>query len=162
MSGNQLVGRQEVERKLAAAIKELVQEDKSLIGSDVNERSISHKLAEYLQKQFTDWKVDCEYNRYGHMVKKLILPSKTDTSDIHARTVYPDIIVHHRGPMGENLLVIEMKKESNPEGPDYDKTKLRAFMDELDYQYAVTILCCETESPEPYKVSWLMPSASQT
>ena len=55
--------RQEVEAIVVASLRELLQDDASLLQYDVSERAITHKLAEYLQYRFGDYHVDCEYNR---------------------------------------------------------------------------------------------------
>jgi hypothetical protein len=52
-----------VERKVKCSINKLMEFDDFLLEKDVNERSITHKLAEYMQQEFKDWDVDCEYNR---------------------------------------------------------------------------------------------------
>ncbi len=56
--------------------------------------------------------------------------------DTDARTVSPDIIVHHRGTP-DNLLVIEVKKSRNREPDNRDEQKLKAFKEELHYRYAL-------------------------
>jgi hypothetical protein len=72
--------------------------------------------------------VDCEYNRNHDEPKRLELPVEPSRSDdTNAKSVFPDIIVHHRNTQ-DNLLVIEVKKSTNPDGGDFDKAKLRAFL----------------------------------
>jgi hypothetical protein len=108
---------EQVLEKIKIAIDFLLRLDAYLFETDVNERSISHKFATYLQNEFKGWDVDCEYNRDRHDPKILNLPNiyslEVWPDDVQAKTVYPDIIVHRRG-MEENLLVIEIKKTSNP------------------------------------------------
>jgi hypothetical protein len=137
-----------VGERLTRALDRLLREDLFLLQSDVNERSISHKLAEYLQLEFSGWHVDCEYNRQGHDPKRLDLKVHwTSTDDPQARTVYPDIIVHHRNS-DENLLVIEIKKSTNPDRGDFDREKLAAFISQLGYRYgAFIVIGTNTESP---------------
>jgi hypothetical protein len=111
-----------------------------LFETDVNERSISHKFASYLQEEFEGWDVDCEYNR-DHDDPKLLKLLKVSTlgvkpDDVQARTVYPDIIVHHRGTE-DNLLVIEIKKTSNQLSNDFDIQKLEEYKRQLGYIYAL-------------------------
>jgi len=121
------------------ALNILLKNDLWLLQSDANERSISHKLAEYLQQEFQDWNVDCEYNRDGLDPKALVFPSEQPTADDeHAKTVFPDIIVHHRNTL-DNLLVIEMKKSSNPTSPDFDRQKLKAFVKQKGYRLGLFI-----------------------
>jgi hypothetical protein len=94
------------------SIESFLTHESNLLCIDVNERSITHKIAEYLQYNFKEWNVDCEYNRLGDKVKTLPKPIKTNSNDTDAKTIFPDIIVHKRGK-NENLLVIEVKKVGN-------------------------------------------------
>jgi hypothetical protein len=100
---------------------------------------MTHKYAMYVEPEFPDYDVDCEYNRKGSLPKKLHIQgaetSKLDDDD--ATTVFPDIIVHHRGePL--NLLVIEAKKRDGDNTRDRDK--LHAFLSEGDYRYQFGVL----------------------
>jgi len=107
------------------AIEKLMVNDAELLDINVNERSVSHKLAEYLQQEFTGWNVDCEYNRKMRNLKTLNVSYEGVTDqDTVAKTVFPDIIVHHR-QTDDNLLVIEMKKEGMD--TNKDEAKLKAF-----------------------------------
>lgn len=145
-----------IARKVHKALQILMERDIALIRDDANERSISHKLAEYLQQQFKQWHVDCEYNRDGFGPKRLNLNvTATSSDDTHARTVFPDIIVHKRKTRA-NLLVIEVKKASSPVRNNFDLMKLRAFKRQLRYPYAVSILFTGPEANKPpYKDVWL-------
>jgi hypothetical protein len=130
----------EIIEKLNLAISILFKNDSYLLDVDANERSISHKLGVYLQDIFKDWDVDCEYNRIFDFEKRVDLPRKYDVSnwDTEATTVYPDIIVHHRGT-DENLLVIEMKKNALNKPDEFDSLKLKEFKKQLGYQFAVAL-----------------------
>src|SRR5690348_12399807 len=93
---------EELQQKVKAAIERLLNQDAYLLEHDVNERSISHKLATYLQIEIGDeWDVDCEYNRDHDDAKRLgSLSAYSESvviSDTSAKTVFPDIIIHHRG-----------------------------------------------------------------
>lgn len=138
------------------AIGILLKRDLFMLQANVNERSITHKLAEYLQGQLPEWTVDIEYNRDGHESKTLNLPVKNDvqSNDVHARTVFPDIVVHHRNT-NENLLVIEVKKSSNPEGGEWDQRKLAEYKRQLGYLHAASI-CFEVGGAAPgLRIDWL-------
>lgn len=88
-------------------------------------------------RAFHDWHVDCEYNREGHDPKTLAFSAEVASpDDTEGNTVYPDIIVHHRGEQ-DNLLVVEAKKMGNHRGDDHDFRKLIAFRRQLKYRYAV-------------------------
>jgi hypothetical protein len=140
--------------RLPKALNQLVQEEPELFVFGVNERSMTHKLAEYLQPLFPGWHVDCEYNRKGHdNTKTLHLPIEgTKTDDTEARTVFPDIIVHRRGGP-ENLLVVEVKKSTN-RAHQFDLQKLEAFVEQLGYQYAAFVELIVGEEPD-YKLRWI-------
>ena len=58
------------------AITELIKSDEYLLKSNLNERTITHKLAEILQELLPEYNVDCEYN------KNLTLPKTLDFNDI--------------------------------------------------------------------------------
>ncbi len=45
------------------SINRVIGQDSVLFTNDVSELSISHKLAEYIQPRFSEYNVDCEYNR---------------------------------------------------------------------------------------------------
>jgi hypothetical protein len=92
-----------------SVLHEFLRESQDLLEVGINERTLTHKLAELLQLRFKRWHVDCEYNRLGDAQKTLPPAESTDTSDTQGRTIYPDIIIHKRRTP-ENLLVIEVKK----------------------------------------------------
>jgi len=111
---------------------------------------MTHKLAEYLQKYFQDYNVDCEYNRMmkdkDYITKTLDLRIDNITSDdLKQTTVFPDIIIHRRVNDKSNLLVIEVKKKCNNGAKNFDFKKLKAFTLklklklelELNYKYGV-------------------------
>lgn len=108
---------------------------------------MTHKYAEHLQKEFTDWNVDCEYNRNGKATKELRFSlGKVPSDDLHAQTVYPDIIVHCRGKQ-LNLLVIEAKKLGNNTGKD--REKLEAFRSDEQYRYQFSALLVFVTGEQP-------------
>jgi hypothetical protein len=125
---------------LRKGLEKLEKRDPILLRVDVNERSLTHKLAEYIEKEFPGYDVDCEYNRNDDQLKQLHLPSdrRVRINDIRAKTVFPDIIVHRRDT-DENILVIEVKKINSPKGKAFDLMKLHAFKNELGYKHAVFV-----------------------
>ena len=111
--------------KVGNALREFFREDIDLLCLDAHEISITHKLAEHLQRQFEGLKVDCEYNRLGDDPKELPDNSKRR----------PDIVVHKRGCKGSNTLVVEVKKSNSDDQSD-DDYKLREFTrDSGCYEY---------------------------
>jgi|WetSurMetagenome_2_1015567.scaffolds.fasta_scaffold273944_2 hypothetical protein len=132
-----------VRSKVEGALKRLLKEDAVLIGGNVNERSITHRLAICLQPEFVGWNVDAEYNRNLGDIKRLRLnPPQPTAEDNDAVTVYPDVIVHRRNTT-ENLLVVEVKKARGGD-IDFDIRKLRAFTDQspagLGYIWGVHVV----------------------
>ena len=131
---------EEVQDRVNRSIYELYERDYDLIKLDVNERSITHKLGEYLQQQFPDWNVDCEYNRKGKATKEIREEIGTvQSDDTEGRTIYPDIIVHLRNA-DNNLLVIEAKKNVK-HIDDIDRIKIEYLIecDDFNYQYGCWI-----------------------
>jgi hypothetical protein len=125
-------------QRVESAMQEFDASDRYLLEHDVNERTISTCLAHHLQSKFDEWNVDCEYNRVGDTPKRLQVPRDGACwDDTSARTVFPDIIVHQRGPDGPNLLVLELKKA----GLDatFDLQKLKAYKTDLGYEYAAFV-----------------------
>lgn len=139
-----------VKEKVNTAIQIFLKNDLELLEINVNERSISHKMAEYLQSLFPEWHVDCEYNRMknhemseDYITKTLNLPIEDlKSNDTEAKTVFPDIIIHNRRNTDDNLLAIEIKKSlnSSDEARKHDFNKLKAFKYQLNYKYCLFLL----------------------
>lgn len=131
----------EVLARVSRAAERLVREDLDLLVLDANERTLTHRLAVYLEAEFEGWHVDCEYNRDRHDPKVLHLPVDVNVTsdDTNARTVFPDVIVHRRNTQ-ENLLVIEARK-SSARGRGIDqRLKLRAYVEQLGYENAMFVV----------------------
>lgn len=129
--------RRSIDAKVRNAVQESLKRHWKLLELDVNERSVTHKVAETLQTKFSEFDVDCEYNRDGHDPKDIDIPIKVGevyTNETKATTVYPDIILHKRDSKA-NVAVIEAKKNTNPDF-ETDIIKLEAFQSTLHY-----ILC---------------------
>jgi len=129
-----------IPKAVLCAIVKLLKFDHYLLKNDINERTISHKLACYLSDELPpDWDIDSEYNRNHDNVKRLNLNVERVTkNDTSGKTVFPDIIVHKRDT-DENLLVIEIKKNANIEGKRRDLNKINSFIEELKYEYGLFI-----------------------
>ncbi len=133
-----------IEGIVKCSLQKLRRLDKHLLEINVNERTITHKLAEYLKELVPEFNVDCEYNRFEHneiddLVKRLDLPQKNVSwDDTEAKTVFPDIIVHKRGSQDFNLLVIEVKKFPSSISGKVDRNKLKAFTkDPYNYKFGL-------------------------
>lgn len=125
------ISNMDIKKNIRIALDLLFKNDAFLLKESVHERSIAHKLAEYLQQQFLDWHVDCEYNKHGISTKKL--PRECD--DKHKGCVYPDINIHHRNA-DNNLIVFEIKPRKSDSVNECDHVKLVEFTKpDGDYQY---------------------------
>jgi len=129
-----------------------------------SERAIAHRLAFYLESElrevgmvgdFGPISVDCEYNRHlmdgkalatgvqervwGIVKKARHAELEADDDGFYVFSIAPDILVHQRKTDANNLLVIEVKKRSNPETEEYDLLKLELFTkskaDKMGYAY---------------------------
>lgn len=145
MIPNQLAAR------LNSAINSLYLRDAFLLEHNVAERCIVSKLAGYMTPLFRRHDVDVEYNRRGvrpsdaktlpgfdllkcSAVQKALDKGKKDIN------VFPDIIVHRRGVrFKSNLLVVEVKRQSNSEPRACDDAKIRAMMQKYRYRFGVFI-----------------------
>ena len=114
-----------------------IKSEKFLLENELNERTIAYKLAKYLEKEYSEYDVDCEYNRMPKdffdrdYVKKSLPIDKSNKKIVvggsKREPVFPDIIVHKRGTNKLNFLVIELKKKANNSSKDIDFLKLKAF-----------------------------------
>lgn len=128
-----------VGNKVFQALSRFLEQDFGLLEIDANERTLTHRVAIYLQDLFPDMDVDCEYNRDDHDPKEMFLPGGDgDAYDTDAQTVYPDIIVHRRKTR-DNLLVMEFKKTSSRVDDRKDFLKLHEYKRQLNYQYAIFV-----------------------
>jgi hypothetical protein len=129
------------------ALATLIERDAQLLALDVHERTITAKLAEYVQELLPQWHVDPEYNRIRGLLKQVQI-------DGEWKIVVPDIIAHRRNS-GDNLLVLEAKKVGNP-AAEADRRKLIALKEQQHYQYAVFLqLRTGPENPGIESVEWL-------
>jgi hypothetical protein len=117
----------ELER-VVSALGEFYARETYLLEKDLGERTLTHRLAVYLESRFAGWDVDCDYNRLGERRLRLPKGSIVSTDDDIGKSVYPDIVVHRR-MVPENLLAIEVRKAANHQPPDHDRHKLRAMTD---------------------------------
>lgn len=126
-----------------------------MLGRDASERSIMFRVGRYLAPEVEErwpgelW-VDLEYNRMGEgkIAKTLVgLPdtgsdSAMERAAAQKRSVLPDLIIHDRAgtTMAHNILVVEAKKHpASQKAVGFDLKKLRAYKQQLEYQYAVYV-----------------------
>lgn len=114
--------------KMIAALRDFYAHEAFLFEKDIGERAITHRFAVYLERQFSGWAVDCNYDRLGE--RTLHLPHGTiiSTDDHLGKSIYPDVVVHQR-EIPNNLLAVEIRKVSNHTPLDHDQHKLMALTD---------------------------------
>jgi hypothetical protein len=114
--------------KVVAALELFYARETHLFEKDLGERTLTHRLAVHLESQFAGWETDCDYSRLGERTLRLPRGSIVSTDDHIGKSIFPDIVVHQRA-IPNNLLAIEVRKQSNHQPPEHDQQKLRALTD---------------------------------
>jgi hypothetical protein len=126
--------------KIVSALSDFYARESQLFEKDLGERTFAHRLAVHVEKQFGGWDVDCDYNRLGERTLRLPTATIISTDDGNGKSVFPDIVVHHRA-IPENLLAIEVRKATNHLAPEHDQHKLRGLTDpHLWFAYQIGVL----------------------
>ena len=126
--------------KVVTALKELYAREALLFEQDLGERTLTHRLAVHVERQFPDFEVDCDFDRLGPRTLNLPRGSIVSTDDHLGKSIYPDIVVHQR-EIPNNLLAIEVRKASNHQPIEHDHQKLRALTDpHLWFAYWIGLL----------------------
>lgn len=126
--------------KLSNSIERLFVEDYFLIKDNDHEISLTHKLSCYLQEEFNEWDVDCEFNRMNSGEKRI-------PKELNNNKIRPDVIIHKRGK-DINLLVVEFKKNSSRLEKYSDICKIINIMKDskLNYDFGVFINIITSDS----------------
>lgn len=128
-----------IQGNLFEVFKDFFEGENYLLKNNLNERTISHTLGCYLAIKFDAWDVDCEYNRNHDDIKRLdFTVEQVQSNDTTGKTVFPDIIVH-KCSTDDNLLVIEIKKNSSNSDREKDLFKIGKFIEQLGYRYGLFI-----------------------
>ena len=126
--------------KVVSSLRDFYARETQLFEKDLGERTFNHRLAVHVEKQFDGWDVDCDYNRLGERMLRLPRGTIISTDDGNGKSVFPDIVVHHRA-VPENLLAIEVRKATNHQPPEHDQHKLRGLTDpHLWFAYQIGVL----------------------
>jgi hypothetical protein len=134
-----LAGTQSELNKVIAALSEFYAREAFLLARDLGERTLTHRLAVHLERQYPGWSVDCDYNRLGERTLRLPHGTIVSTDDHLGKSIYPDIVVHRR-EVPNNLFAVEVRKTTNQQPPEHDRHKLRALTDpHLWFAYAIGI-----------------------
>jgi hypothetical protein len=126
--------------KVVAALGELYARETYLLDKDVGERALTHRLAVHIERQFSGWDVDCEFDRLGERTLRLPRGTIVSTDEHLAKSIFPDIVVHQRD-IPNNLLAIELRKAANHQPIEHDLKKLVALTDpHLWFAYWIGVL----------------------
>jgi hypothetical protein len=133
--------------KVVTALVEFYAAETYLLERDLGERTLTHRLAVYVEKQFPSWQVDCNYDRLGERMLRMPRGTIISTDDHLGKSVYPDIVVHRR-EIPNNLLAIEVRKAANHQPVEHDQHKLAALTDPhvwFAYWIGVLLTLAKTE-----------------
>lgn len=147
------MNKSDIQILIETALNELYNRDSELLAEvyDINERTVSHRLALYLENllSHTGYDVDVEYNRMreyydgdgvGNLMGKQL---NWEESGEGSSYVYPNIIVHKRDSE-DNLLEIEIKMAWKNRKKDFDYVKINEYINQLGYKFGVYIELNET------------------
>ena len=126
--------------KVVTALHDFYAHEGFLFEKDVGERTLTHRFAVHLEKHFSGWSIDCNYDRLGERTLQLPHGSIISTDDHLGKSIYPDVVVHQR-EIPNNLLAIEIRKATNHTSLEHDQHKLRALTDpHIWFAYATGVL----------------------
>jgi hypothetical protein len=126
--------------RLLGALREFYAHETFLLEKDAGERALTHRLAVHVEKQFSGWEVDCEFDRLGDRTLRLPRGTIVSTDDHLGKSIYPDIVVHQRD-IPNNLLAVEVRKATNHQPLEHDQHKLRGLTDpHLWFAYWIGVL----------------------
>lgn len=159
----EIITQEKLKNILEEALIKLYTKDSYLLEHNCQERSITHKLAEYLQVLLPNYNVDCEYNldidndnkRKQWISENVVKEIRNEIEEIKnslkkdnwnlseeieklCKSFYPDIIVHKRGSNKYNMLVIEAKKGNANVNLDIEKLKALTKQEgAIHYRYSL-------------------------
>lgn len=153
-----------VEECVRQAVDDTYREERQLFNKKLpHERSIVFHIARRLADTVAEHGlvVDVEYDQAGDLANR----TKKRRIEWHGtgnacgacteRDVYPDIIVHDRGPDGRNVLVIEVKKKgASADRHERDYKKLRFFLTDETYTYSHALFIVVSDD-EPPTLEWI-------
>lgn len=117
------------------SVKLIFENDFVLLKNNTHEQDISHRFAHYMENSLNNYlwfrqsqlSVDVEYNR-----------DIADTKTIDNENCRPDIIIHERLTHKNNVIVIEIKKDSEYDRVDFERLKkFTKISEENPYKYQI-------------------------
>lgn len=127
--------------KVESAIASFLEHDSNSLVRRLNEVNFSVNLAFHLKLEFKDYDLDAEYvgdaekpndRKALTIARNRIKQVNREISEDDLYKIRPDIIIHKRGTNDNNLVAIEVKKDTHPKHEkDYDLIKLEHLT--IDY-----------------------------
>lgn len=154
-------------QNLDAGISLLLERESDNLERGLNELNISTHLAYYLKPYFSDFDVDPEYNgdidkpndkKALDIAKNRILEVGRQANINNNYKISPDIIIHKRRTNENNLVVIEVKKDTHPQTyKDYDLIKLEHLTidylgNHYNYRLGVALVFGTKENTGKYEI----------
>lgn len=154
-------------QNLDAGISLLLEKESDNLRRGLNELNISTHLAYYLKPYFSDFDVDPEYNgdidkpndrKALNIAKNRILKVGRQININNNYKISPDIIIHKRRTNENNLVVIEVKKDTHPQVyKDYDLIKLEHLTidylgNHYNYRLGVALVFGTKENTGKYEI----------
>ncbi|WP_157465399.1 hypothetical protein [Deinococcus apachensis] len=118
-------------QRFGRALADLWAFDRPLIERRLNPKSLVHRLAVYLERQFPGFHTDCEYSRNSrvdeptydfpymsrprqrdlrkNLIRQGLSEAEAEAAAHSVTHAYPDIIVHYREENHLNVLVVEVR-----------------------------------------------------
>ncbi len=122
-----------IKRRVRHCIEKIYEDDSDLFDRNNYEVTISCKLAQYLFTKFSNYDVDCEYDKHKNNKKEMEI-------DKQIKERRPDILIHKRGNDENNLAVIEIKKSTSSGSRRLDYKKLKSMtLQTGEYRYKLGI-----------------------
>ena len=113
-----------VKQKIKECIDKLYCDDKYLFDCDVCERCLMFRLAYYLQNKFTNYFVDCEFDKMGIGENRRDSKVEPNREGSALKRMYADIIIYKRSERTEdNFICIEIKRTKNHISDDVKRLK---------------------------------------
>ena len=111
--------------KIQKCVKKLYEKDEYLFECGACERSLMFRFAYYLQMEFSNHTVDCEFNKLGFNGNmtgdKMMIDS--DTNEL--KKIYVDIIIHKRNSnLSDNFICLELKRTKRYMENDIQRLKI--------------------------------------
>jgi hypothetical protein len=118
-------------------VEKLYDKDNYLFDCKICERCLMFRLAYYLQLEFPDYFVDCEFNKMGFNKYKAETKVEPNIQGIALKKMYTDIIIHKRNSNTQNnFICLEIKRTKR--AIEYDIKRLKMMTEDSGFVFKNT------------------------